>query len=227
MIAEPPVRQNLAPRERFGRHRHERAYVALVLRGGYHEAGEAGRRRLVAGDVAIHEMFDGHLNAVAPTGAVVLNLEVGGLAGGFATIADPDAVARLAERDAIAAGALLRASLVPITPQALDWPDLLARDLAADPGLALGDWARAQGLAAETLSRGFGRAFGISPKRFRYEGRARTALRAVIAAAAPLADLALEAGFADQAHMSRAVSDLTGHAPGVWRRGSSGCKTAA
>lgn len=65
MVAEPPVRQTLAPRERFGRHRHARAYVAPVLHGAYEEAGEAGRRRLVAGDVAIHEMFDGHLNAVA------------------------------------------------------------------------------------------------------------------------------------------------------------------
>lgn len=227
MVAEPPVRQCLAPRERFGRHRHERAYVALVLRGGYEEAGEAGRRRLVAGDVAIHEMFDGHLNAVDRTGAVVLNLETGGLPGGFATIADPDAVARLAERDAAAAAGLLRAGLVPMAAQTLDWPDLLARDLAADPDLALGDWARARGLAAETLSRGFGRAFGVSPKRFRYEGRARAALRAVIGGAAPLAGLALDAGFADQAHMSRAVSDLTGHAPGAWRRWSSGCKTAA
>ncbi|WP_332769965.1 helix-turn-helix domain-containing protein [Phenylobacterium sp.] len=227
MVAEPPVRQNLAPHERFGRHRHERAYVALVLRGGYEEAGEAGRRRLAAGDVAIHEMFDGHLNAVAPSGAVVLNLELGGLIGGFGRIADPDAVARLAERDAFAAGTLLRANLVPMAAEALDWPDLLARDLAADPDLALRDWARDRGLAAETLSRGFGRAFGISPKRFRYEGRARAALRGVVGGAAPLADLALEAGFADQAHMSRAVSDLTGHAPGAWRRGSSGCKTAA
>lgn len=227
MAAEPPVLQSLAPRERFGRHRHQRPYVALVLSGGYEEAGEAGRRRLGPGDVAIHEMFGGHLNAVAPTGARVLNLETGGLPGGFAAIADPDAVARLAERDAVAAANLLRANLVPLAAQEMDWPDLLARDLAADPGLALGDWARARGLAAETLSRGFGRAFGISPKRFRYEGRARAALRAVMAGAAPLADLALEAGFADQAHMSRAVSDLTGLAPGAWRRWSSGCKTAA
>lgn len=227
MAAEPPVLQSLAPRERFGRHRHQRPYVALVLSGGYEEAGEAGRRRLGPGDVAIHEMFGGHLNAVAPTGARVLNLETGGLPGGFAAIADPDAVARLAERDAVAAANLLRANLVPLAAQELDWPDLLARDLADDPGLALGDWARARGLAAETLSRGFGRAFGISPKRFRYEGRARAALRAVMAGGAPLADLALEAGFADQAHMSRAVSDLTGLAPGAWRRWSSGCKTAA
>ncbi|MDP3853075.1 AraC family transcriptional regulator [Phenylobacterium sp.] len=227
MVAELPVRQSLAPRERFGRHRHARAYVALVLCGGYEEAGEAGRRRLVAGDVAIHEMFDGHLNAVAASGAVVLNLDMDGLAGGFGRIADPDAVARLAERDAAAAAAFLRASLVPTIAEAPDWPDLLARDLAADPDLALSDWARARGLAAETLSRGFGRAFGVSPKRFRYEGRARAALRAVIGGGGPLADLALDAGFSDQAHMSRAVSELTGAAPGAWRRWSSGCKTAA
>ncbi len=227
MVSEPPVRQHLAPRQRFGRHRHARPYVALVLSGGYEEAGGAGRRWLGPGEAAIHEMFDGHLNAVAPSGAVVLNLEMTGLAGGFAAIADPDAVARLAERDAADAAGLLQAMLTPLTAQTLDWPDLLARDLAADPDLVLGDWARSRGLAAETVSRGFGRVFGLSPKRFRYEGRARRALRAVIAGVGPLADLALDAGFADQAHMSRAVSELTGLSPGAWRRGSSGCKTAA
>ncbi|WP_309644596.1 AraC family transcriptional regulator [Phenylobacterium sp.] len=227
MIADPPVRQCLPPRERIDRHRHEHAYVALVLRGGYEEAGEGGRRRLVPGDVAIHEMFDAHLNAVAPSGAEVLNLEIDGLPGGFGRLADPEVVVRMAERDRIAAAALLRASLTSLGGQVLDWPDLLARDLAADPGLALGPWAETHGLAAETVSRGFGRAFGVSPKRFRHECRARRALRGAIDGSASLAELALDAGFSDQAHMSRAVRDLTGSAPGVWRRASTGYKTAA
>jgi len=227
MASQPPVRQSLPPRERIERHRHGQAYAALVLAGGYQEAGEAGRRRLVPGDVAVHEMFSAHMNAVTACGAVVLNLPVEGLYGGFGRVEDPDAVVRLTERDPAAAAALLCESLTPAAGQMLDWPDALARDLADDPDLRLGDWALARGLAPETLSRGFGRAFGVSPRRFRYEGRARRALRVVIGGAAPLAELALDAGFADQAHMSHAVADLTGAAPGFWRRWSSGDKTAA
>lgn len=227
MEPSPPVRQQLAPRQRILRHRHDGAYAALVLRGGYDEAGEAGRRRLSAGDVAVHEMFSSHQNAVAGSGAVVLNLPVRGLAAGFGRIADPDAVARLAESRPLEASQLLQAAFIAAAFEVGDWPDLLARDLLAGPGVSLQAWARARGLAPETLSRGFRRAFGVTPKRFRYEAQARRAFRAVTGGQGPLVEAALEAGFADQTHMSRAVADLTGAPPGRWRRWSSGDKTAA
>ncbi|MDP3802455.1 AraC family transcriptional regulator [Brevundimonas sp.] len=226
MEPSPPVRQQLAPRQRIPRHRHQGAYAALVLRGGYDEAGETGRRRLTAGDVAVHEMFSSHQNAVAGCGAVVLNLPVRQISAGFGRIADPDAVARLAETRPLEASRLLRATFVGATVEIGDWPDLLARDLLAGPGVSLHDWAMARGLAPETLSRGFRRAFGVTPKRFRYEAQARRAFRAVTEGQGALVEAALESGFADQSHMSRAVADLTGAPPGRWRRWSSGDKTA-
>jgi len=227
MEPSPPVRQQLAPRQQILRHRHDGAYAALVLRGGYHEAGEAGRRQLAAGDVAIHEVFSSHQNAVAGCGAVVLNLSVSDLPAGYGRIIDPDAVARLAETRPLEASQLLKATFVATTAGPGDWPDLLARDLMEGTALSLCDWARAHALAPETVSRGFRRAFGVTPKRFRYEARARRAFRAVTAGEGPLAEAALEAGFADQSHMSRAVAELTGAPPGRWRRWSSGDKTAA
>lgn len=219
MTRRPPVRQKLVPGLRIARHRHDEAYVAVVLSGGYQEAGDSGRRLLQAGDVAVHGMFSGHLNGVLPQGAVVLNLSIEGLAGPFGRLADPDAVAIAAETDPIAAADLVRQMLAPLPAQDLDWPDALAAALTAEPQLSLAEWARDRGLAPETLSRGFGRAFGLTPKRFRYEARVRQALAQVMGGCAPLAETALDAGFADQAHMSHAVSELTGASPGAWRRG--------
>ena len=225
MTRRPPDRQKLQPGLRIARHRHDEAYAAVVLAGGYAEAGESGRRRLAAGDVVIHPMFSGHLNQVAGSGAVVLNVPVAGLAAAFGRLDDPDAVVRAAETDPRAAASMILEMLSPLDAERLDWPDDLAAALVDAPGLSLGAWARERRLAPETVSRGFARVFGVTPKRFRFEARARQALQAAMASDAPLAHVALDAGFADQAHMGHAVRELTGASPGLWRRRSSGDKT--
>ncbi|MFN3512467.1 MAG: helix-turn-helix domain-containing protein [Phenylobacterium sp.] len=219
MAPRPPTRQFLTPGGRIDHHGHGEAYVAIVLAGEYEEAGETGRRRLLAGEAAIHEAFAGHCNIIGVRGAMVLNLPAPGLVGGFGLVSDPDALARLAERDAPAAAALLAQAIAPVAAATTDWPDELAAALIEDPQLSLGAWASARSLAPETLSRGFSRAFGVTPKRFRYEARTRRALRG-LCGAEPLARVALEAGFADQTHMTHAVHALTGAPPGVWRRSS-------
>jgi transcriptional regulator GlxA family with amidase domain len=122
---------------------------------------------------------------------------------------------------------LLQSMFRPMPAQCLDWPDRLAWALAANPALPLADWARQQGLAAETISRGFHVAFGITPKRMRYEVRARSALHAATDTRDPLAQIASEAGFADQARMTHAVRDIAGMPPGYWRRTSIAVKTGA
>ena len=60
----------------LGRHVHERAYAALVLSGGYEEAGDHGRFRVKASDVIFHEQFEAHLDRFCETGVVVLNLRL-------------------------------------------------------------------------------------------------------------------------------------------------------
>ena len=47
------------------RHRHAIGYVAVVLAGGYLEAGDAGRRRVGPGDALVHRPFEGHLDRSA------------------------------------------------------------------------------------------------------------------------------------------------------------------
>ena len=215
-----PARQHLAAGTLAARHRHAHGYAALVLAGGYLEAGDAGRRAVSAGDVILHEPFEAHANRFGGRGACVLNLPLPDgwrPAMSFMSIADGDAIARLAERDLRAATASLCEQLVPVAEQPADWPDLLAADLREGDRVCLGSWARRNGIAPASVSRGFRQAFGVSPARYRSEARARRAWRQLTDTAS-LADLALETGFADQAHMTRAIVALTGTPPGRWRR---------
>lgn len=203
---------------RMERHRHAEAYAALVLSGGYVEAGDRGRFHARPGQVLIHGPWESHMDAFSGAGARVLNLPLRGPVGfGAGAIADPDAVARTAERDLAGAEALLRATLRPLDAALDDWPDLLAATLRRDPDTALEVWAEAAGLAPATVSRGFRQAFGTSPRRYRAEQRALKAAEALVTRADALAALAADLGFVDQAHMTRAVSALTGLAPGRLR----------
>jgi AraC-like DNA-binding protein len=108
---------------------------------------------------------------------------------------------------------MLSCAMHPLNTRLQDWPDRLAAALATEPDFGLGDWARKMHLAPQSLSRGFRRAYGITPKRYRVEQRALRAIRALRDWRGSLASLAAETGFADQAHLTRAVVMLTGLAP--------------
>jgi AraC-like DNA-binding protein len=191
-----------------------------VLKGGYEEAGDLGRWSVGPGQLLFHGSFQAHLDRFGACGAEILNIE---LPDAFdpdiaaATVDDPDEIVRLAECDSRAALGLLFARMKALPATAADWPDRLAAALRADPDLRLAEWGRRDGLSPTTLSRGFRLAYGTSPKRFRAEVRARQAWSRIVTGGDPLALLAAEAGFADQAHMTRAVAALTGRSPGGWR----------
>jgi len=213
------------------RHRHDQAYAAIILSGFYEECGSLGRFRVGPGDVVIHGRFEAHLDRFGPKGARILNLVIPKsertLSCGAGRLQNADAIARMAETDRTSALMHLHEQLIAVAKAPLDWPDMLAADLVENPQLRLGDWARRQGLAAETLSRGFHRVFGIAPAAFRTETRARKAFVRIQAGYESLAAIAAESGFADQAHMSRATRSLTGNTPGYWRTASNLFKTEA
>jgi len=212
-------RQSWSTAHRIPLHRHDQAYVAVVLCGSYEECGSRGRLRASPGDVLLHNAFDAHLNRFRHTGAQILNLVGAGPARGFGLgrVTDPDAIARAAERDPIEAGVRLHEQLreTACTPE--DWPDILAHDLLSNPGCCLKSWAEKHGLAAETVSRGFRKVFGLTPASFRAEARAQRAFALIVESEASLVSIAAAAGFADQAHMSRATRALTGLPPATWR----------
>lgn len=213
-------RESWGARHCIPRHTHDRAYAAIVLSGGYEECGNHGRFRARTGDVLLHDAFDAHLDRFQCSGAQLLNLVVPSSARSFCIgrVSDPDSIAQTAERDPVEACMQLLEQLREKDCAPLDWPDILARDLVADPDRRLDAWASEHGLAAETVSRGFGKVFGLTPASFRAEARARRAFALIGGSDAPLAVIAAAAGFADQSHLSRSTRALTGRPPGFWRR---------
>jgi AraC-like DNA-binding protein len=214
-----PLRQKLERGQRFLRHRHPCPYAAVVLAGAYREAGSGGRFRVSSGEVMFHDAFDAHLNCVEPTGAVILNIPLQSYAVQRAHfgVANVDEIAALAERDPAAAELELHKSLIDLSAPAGDWPDLLAADLRLNAVVSLQLWSAHHGLAPHSLSRGFRNAFGVSPKRFGLESKAHVALRLIRSRATPLSIIAADAGFSDQAHMTRTIAELTGNPPSHWR----------
>ncbi len=211
-------------REKWGagssvlRHRHDQAYAAIVLSGGYEESGSRGRFRVRPGDVLVHRAFDAHLNYFPGKGAQILNIVLADpLPFALGHLTDSDAIVRLAERDPVAASLQLGGQLRETGRAAEDWPDILAADLMEQPNTRLDVWARRHGLSPETVSRGFRKLFGQTPAAFRSEVRAQRAFALLVGSAMTLAGIAAQAGFADQAHMTRAMKALTGAPPRFWR----------
>ncbi|HEV2419874.1 MAG TPA: AraC family transcriptional regulator [Terriglobia bacterium] len=206
------------------RHRHLHAYATVVLAGTFEEAGYIGRIRATAGDVLIHPALDCHGNQMVSAGVKLIRLDWHARdgEGGLYCLDEVDAFARAAERDVVAARLLLEGALrkgCSSSPnQKRDWPDQLAEALAQDSSLEIGTWAETNGLARETVSRGFTAAYGIAPVVYRAELRARTAWLHITRRSDGLSTIAADAGFADQAHMTRWINRITGAPPAAWRR---------
>jgi AraC-like DNA-binding protein len=215
-----PGRLRHPPGQALPRHPHDHGFAALVLSGGYVEAGDTGRHLMEAGDVLLHQAWESHLDRFDRRGAEVLVLAIEDRQASplIGRVADPDAIARLAETGRAEAARQLLAALTPRTPGEGDWPDLLAQALRADPALPLTPWARARGLHLGSLSRGFRQVFGVTPMAYRLVQRTRAAMAAVRASAEPLSLIAQDCGFADQAHMNRAIRSLANTTPGALRR---------
>jgi AraC-like DNA-binding protein len=199
--------------ERLCRHRHAEGYVAVVLGGSYVEAGDSGRFYASAGTVIAHEPLAAHRDEFGGEGAIVLNFpEIEGVTG-IGSITDPDLLARAAQCDWNEAAELIARHFVPVANRANDWPDQLADQLIQDPDTPLSEWADQMGLNPASVSRGFVRAYGVTPKRFRLEARVRDAVKGLASWQGSLAALAAHHGFADQAHLGHAVLSVMGVTP--------------
>jgi AraC-like DNA-binding protein len=206
------------PGDSLARHRHVEGYAAVVLTGSYVEAGRGARASAVAGDVIVHGAFDAHQDRFGRRGATVLNLPlVHGMAVGTGRVDDVDRIVVVAGSDEVAAAELLGVAMRPVDLGLGDWVDLLALDLVREGAVPMAQWADRLGIRRQSLSRGFLQAFGVTPQRYRLEQRARTAVDALSGWQGPLSTLAADIGFADQAHMTRAVAALTGEPPGRLR----------
>jgi AraC family transcriptional regulator len=78
--------------------------------------------------------------------------------------------------------------------------------------------ARLTNLSVSYFARAFKCTFGCSPHVFLMRRRMERAQGLMLKTNAPLAHIALECGFADQAHLSRRFLQFTGESPASWRR---------
>lgn len=205
------------------RHHHNEGYATVVLAGALTEVSFSGRSCAEAGDVLLHGRFDCHLDRASskrPLQILRLPWRQDAVEGRF-RVSDPDALARLAERDPDFASALLQENLHSVAPRDRYWVDELADALRDGPGIRLTEWAENRGVRPDTVSNVFGREFGVSPKRFRMECHARSAWREVMRSTTSLTDIAHRLGFADLAHLSRGIHVLTGRCPRDWRSAAS------
>jgi AraC-like DNA-binding protein len=206
--------------EEIGRHYHGQPYATLVLEGGYEEAGDQGRFQVAAGDVLLHPAFSAHRDRIGNARTFVLDLPLpldGRSWPGIARLANADLVIRAAATDLREAKALLIEGMTPFDRERCDPADRLADALSHDPSISIVGWAADRACSREWLSRRFTRLYGVDSARFRLEARSRLAWRRIVSSDEPLAQIAVECGFADQAHMTRAVGRLTGRSPSRWR----------
>jgi AraC-like DNA-binding protein len=203
----------------LARHRHRAGYATVVLAGSFVEASFAGRFIATPGDVLLHGAFDCHANRGISRGALqIVRLPWHeNLVEGRFRVHDPDALARLSERDPLEGNKQLRLDLIQPPRATLHWTDRLAHTLRSEGRVCLETWAETENLAPETVSRGFRRAYGVAPKVFRMESRARRAWNLIALKPTPFTTIAYDTGFADAAHLTRAIVALTGSPPTYWR----------
>jgi AraC family transcriptional regulator len=211
-------------------HVHDGAHLSLVLAGGFEETDSGGGRAIAAARAGLRPEGVRHAVRFGPAGAVVMNFAAPSRADGRPAVADP-----------LWSPVLPRARLRRLTPLLLEggeagveaaW-DLLALCAAApaprrpDPwlsavrdrlvespaGARLIDIAHQAGRHRVHVGRAFLAAYGETPSAFRRRAMLDRALSLSAHGLAP-ALAAVDAGFADQSHFSRACRELYGLPPG-------------
>lgn len=135
----------------------------------------------------------------------------------LADFLSPQAVARVHRRvgEAHTDDERLRAVeelLLARPPRASDALVAAALERLCDPGASIRAVATRLGLSVDAFEKRFRRAVGCSPKQFASLARLRTAIDRYRPGAS-LTELALDAGYYDQAHFNRALRAATGKAP--------------
>ncbi len=101
------------------------------------------------------------------------------------------------------------------------WQERQAKALIADSlgqNLSISRLAQACGLSRSHFSRAFRGSTGLSPHQWLTLMRIERA-KTLLSEPRPVAEVALDCGFSDQAHLARVFSRLVGLTPSQWRRG--------
>lgn len=93
-----------------------------------------------------------------------------------------------------------------------------------DGKIALRQVAEACELSVSHFARAFKQTFGMPPYRWLIELRVKRARGLMMDSRVPLADIAIQSGFADQSALSRSFKRIHGVTPGTWRRSTAGSR---
>jgi AraC family transcriptional regulator len=230
-----------APGERIPAHTHENAYFSLVLAGAYAETYGGRGRDCRASAVVVHPAGEVHSEHVGPAGARTFSVEAAPRDGGpalarpgdfrggppawlahrlYREFRRPDAFSPLAvEGLFLEIGAALARQPDPAAGPRPGWlgrvRDLLRRRFAER--LSLAEVAREAGVHPVHLARTFRAACGCTVGEYVRRLRVDYARARLAGSDAPVAEVALAAGFADQSHFSRVFRALTGVSPAAYR----------
>jgi AraC family transcriptional regulator len=87
-----------------------------------------------------------------------------------------------------------------------------------DGSMSLGSIARECGLSPSHFARAFAVSVGRPPHQWLLDQRVDMARQLLSDSTLPIAEIAIQCGFADQSHFTRVFSARTGLSPGRWRR---------
>lgn len=231
---------------RMPEHYHPRAYFSFVVAGGMREHDGRGEHVCEAGSVHFHPPGDPHSGLMAAEGITCLSIVLvedlpdADAMRSIARLVHPAGTqaSRLARRCHHELGAVDSASELSLEALGLELVATLSRTRAAGERRAprwlldVRDYLHAHCLErvrltelsaladihAVHLVRAFRCRFGATPGAYLRGLRVEHARRALIDSDAPIADLALAAGFSNQAHLTRVFHQLEGTTPAAYRR---------
>lgn len=221
-------------------HAHEAAYFCFVLGGASVQVSGGVERTRDRGDVFFYPAGERQSERFGPAGSRLLSIELDSLArigeaprrsvqlGGPAESIARTLYAELVRDDTASPLAIegltlgLCAELLRVPSSTPSWMARVRDYLHAHYAerLALADVATVAGVHPVHLSRDFPRRFGTTLGEYVRSLRIDEASRALMTTDRPIADIALDAGFASQAHFTRHFKARTGTTPAAFRANS-------
>ncbi len=244
-ILDSVAESTYPPRLRLPRHAHRSAYLCFVRRGGFTERHGQSVETYDRSACAFRPPDDEHANEFAEGGAVCVNVDIGetaldrlrelGLGHARFSIRSPfvqhlrarlyDELAAPDEMSDMVVEALATEIMVFASrrqkglPVRRLWVEKAQRMIEADFGepLSLAGIARAIGVHPVHLARQFRAFHACTVGDYIRQVRVAFARRELTATDAPIAQIALLAGFSDQSQLTRTFRRLTGRTPAAYR----------
>jgi AraC-like DNA-binding protein len=216
-------------------HRHGSSFVTLVLGGAYVEVCDMVPALCRNGSVVVHDAAEEHADRFA-SDTRCLNVELphafraASVRGSVALDLAPvqNAVGEVVRsfygegRELGAAVARLHDALLrrssEASPERPPWLRSVIDGFPWEEGVPLREAAAIAGLHETHFSRAFRRHVGMTAIAYRTRARIRLASKMLLTSTAPIARIALSAGFSDQSHLTRAFSRSLGLSPAGYRR---------